>query len=204
MQGLILTVHAAANTPEPSRQALNEALDRADALLAEGRDRVKDLRTSPTALVSLRQRLLEAVELVSEEGRAKLRVIEKGTPRDLYPIVREEVVSITSEAMMNALRHAAAATIEIEVSYERRCLRINVRDDGRGMEASIVQGDRAGHFGFIGMQERTKRIRGQLNIWSRPGAGTEVSLTVPASIAYVRSRWLGLAIRDREYRASAQ
>src|SRR5688572_14278243 len=203
MQGLILKVHAAANTPEP-RQALNEALDRADALLAEGRDRVKDLRTSTTALVSLRQRLLEAVELVSEEGRAKLRVIEQGTPRDLYPSVREEVVSITSEAMTNALRHAAAATIEIEVSYERRCLRINVRDDGRGMEASIVQGGREGHFGLIGMQERTQRIRGQLNIWSRPGAGTEVSLTVPAGVAYVRRRWLGLAIRDRGYRASAQ
>ena len=204
MQGLILKVHAAANTHEASRQALNEALDRADALLAEGRDRVKDLRTSTTALVSLRQRLLEAVGLVSEEGRAKLRLIEEGTPRDLYPSVREEVVSITSEAMTNALRHAAAATIEIEVSYERRCLRINVRDDGRGMEASIVQGGREGHFGFIGMQERTKRIRGQLNIWSRPGAGTEVSLTVPAGVAYVRRHWLGLALRDREYRASAQ
>jgi signal transduction histidine kinase len=113
-------------------------------------------------------------------------------------------VSITSEAMMNALRHAAATTIEIEVSYERRCLRINVRDDGRGMKGSTIRSGREGHFGLIGMQERTKRIRGHLNIWSRPGAGTEVSLTVPASIAYVRRRWLRLVVRDREYRASAQ
>jgi signal transduction histidine kinase len=204
MQGLILEVQAAANTREPSRQALNEALDRADALLAEARDRVKDLRGSAAAPVSLRQRLLETVEHVSAEERAKLHVIERGTPRDLYPSVREEAVSIASEAMMNALRHAAATTIEIEVSYERRCLRINVRDDGRGMEGSIIQDGREGHFGLVGMQERTRRIRGHLNIWSRPGAGTEVSLTVPASIAYVRRRWLRLAIKDREYRASAQ
>jgi signal transduction histidine kinase/ligand-binding sensor domain-containing protein len=207
MQGLILEVQAVANKPdtrEPSRQALNDALDRADTLLMAGRDRVKDLRTSAAAPVSLRQRLLEAMAHVSADERAKLRVIEKGTPRDLYPSVREEVVYIASEAMMNALRHAAGTTFEIEVSYERRCLRINVRDDGRGMEGSMTREGRAGHFGLIGMQERTKRIRGQLNIWSRPGAGTEVSLTVPGGVAYVRRRWLPLAIKDREYRASAQ
>ncbi|HET9445803.1 MAG TPA: two-component regulator propeller domain-containing protein [Steroidobacteraceae bacterium] len=204
MQGLILEVQAAADAREPSRKALNEALDRADALLAEGRDRVKDLRSSTAALVSLRQRLLEALEHVSAQERAKLRVIEKGTPRDLYPSVREEVVSIASEAIMNALRHASATTIEIELSYERRGLRISVRDDGRGMEESTIRSGREGHFGLLGMQERTKRIRGELNIWSRPGAGTETSLTVPANIAYVRRRWLPLALRDREYRASAQ
>lgn len=204
MQGLILEVQAAANTREPSRQALNEALDRADALLAEARDRVKDLRGSAAAPVSLRQRLLETVEHVSAEERAKLHVIERGTPRDLYPSLREEAVSIASEAMMNALRHAAATTIEIEVSYERRCLRINVRDDGRGMEGSTIRAGREGHFGLIGMQERTKRIGGHLNMWSRPGAGTEVSLTIPARIAYVRRRWLPFAIKDRESRASAQ
>jgi signal transduction histidine kinase len=113
-------------------------------------------------------------------------------------------VAIASEAMMNAVRHAAATTIEIEVSYERHCLRISVTDDGRGMEASMIRTGREGHFGLMGMQERAKRIRGELNIRSRPGAGTAVSLAVPASMAYARRRWLPLAIKDREYRASAQ
>jgi len=207
MQGLILEVQAVANqadTREPSRRSLNDALDRADALLAEGRDRVKDLRGSTAAPVNLRQQLLEALEHVSPEERAKLRVIEQGAPRDLHPIVREEAVSIVSEAMMNAVRHAAATTIEIEVSYERRHLRITVTDDGRGMDASVIRTGREGHFGLMGMQERARRIRGQLDIWSRPGAGTEVRLTVPASIAYVCRRWLQPAIKDRKYRASAQ
>jgi signal transduction histidine kinase len=192
VQGLILQFQAIANQGdmrEQTRQTINDALDRADALLVEGRDRVKDLRSATVLPLSLRQQLLEAVEHMSEEQRAKLRVIENGTLRDLYPMVREEVVRITSEAIINALRHAAAATIEIEVSYERARLRINVRDDGRGMDESMIRAGREGHFGLLGMQERTKRIRGQIKIWSRPGAGTEVSLTVPASMAYVRRRW---------------
>lgn len=203
MQGLILEVQAVANKAdagESSRQALNDALDRADALLAEGRDRVKDLRSA--APLSLREQLLEAIEHVPAAERARLRAIEKGSPRDLHPIVREEALSIASEAMANALRHAAAATIEIEVSYERRCLRINVRDDGRGMETELLRAGRAGHFGLLGMQERAQRIRGQLSIWSRPGAGTEVSLVVPAGMAYARKRGLPFAIKGREFRAS--
>jgi signal transduction histidine kinase/ligand-binding sensor domain-containing protein len=192
-QGLILRVQAVANqasTGEASRRSLNDALDRADALLAEGRDRVKDLRGSAATPVDLRQQLLEALEHVSPDERAKLRVIEQGAPRDLHPIVREEAVSIASEAMVNALRHAAATTIEIEVSYERRHLRITVTDDGRGMETSMIRTGREGHFGLMGMQERAQRIRGQVHIRSRPGAGTDVSLTVPASMAYLRRRWL--------------
>ena len=78
--------------------------------------------------------------------------------------------------MVNALRHAAATTIEIEVSYERRHLRITVTDDGRGMETSMIRTGREGHFGLMGMQERAQRIRGQFHIRSRPGAGTAVSL----------------------------
>jgi signal transduction histidine kinase/ligand-binding sensor domain-containing protein len=192
VQALILQVQAAANRidkNDPSSTALNNALDRADALLLAGRDRVKGLRSAGAAPTGLREQLLEAIEHVSPEERAKLRVIEEGSPRDLHPIVSEEAVSIACEALANALRHAAATTIEIVVAYERRRLRISVRDDGRGMDTQLLRSGREGHFGLIGMRERAKRIRGQLDIWSRPGAGTEVSLTVPAGMAYVRKRW---------------
>ena len=53
---------------------------------------------------------------------------------------------------------------------------------------------REGHFGLRGMRERAKGIGGKLEIWSQPGAGTEVELIVPASVAYVgqtgRRSWL--------------
>ena len=192
VQGLILRFQAIANRPdleERSRQDLNDALDRADALLVEGRERVKDLRSATAAALGLKQQLLEVIEHLSAQQRAKLRVIENGTPRDMHPIVCEEAVLITSEAMLNALRHAAATTIEIEISYERRRVRINVRDDGQGMQESMIRFGREGHFGLMGMQERAVRIRGQLTVWSRLAAGTEISLTVPASMAYVRRGW---------------
>jgi signal transduction histidine kinase len=187
VQGLTMKMQAVVDKSdmrEASRQAMNDAMDRADALIAEARDRVKDLRSASTP--GLRQQLVDVIEHLPGEQRAKLRVIEHGTPRDLHAIVCEESVRIASEATVNALRHAAASIVEIEVAYERRSLRVNVRDDGQGIEEAVLRQGREGHFGLLGMRERAKRIRGEIDIWSRPGSGTEVSLTVPARMAYAR------------------
>jgi len=193
VQGLILRFHTVADqipAHEKARASMEQALDRADSLLIEGRDRVKNLRGADSP-PSLQQAMLSAGEQMSADHSARLLVMERGTPRELHPVVWEEATRIGIEAMFNAFRHADAATIEVEISYERRQLRIAVRDDGNGMEESVVREGREGHFGFIGMRERAQRIRGRISVWSRPGAGTEVSLVVPASMAYVRARQKG-------------
>jgi hypothetical protein len=52
------------------------------------------------------------------------------------------------------------------------------------------------------MRERAQRIGAQLSIWSNPGAGTEVELTVPAKVAYLGNRkdpiWLRIMWAGRK------
>jgi signal transduction histidine kinase len=108
-----------------------------------------------------------------------------GTTRALHVIVREETFLITREALINAFAHAEAAKIEVELFYERSGLRVNVRDDGRGIDAELLTaGGRDGHWGLLGMRERAGRIGATLEIYSRANAGTEVQLRVPAALAY--------------------
>jgi signal transduction histidine kinase len=60
-----------------------------------------------------------------------------------------------------------------------------VRDNGIGIDATVLsQEGRSGHFGLTGVRERSKGIGGQLDVWSERGAGTEVELTIPGSVAY--------------------
>ena len=189
MQGLMLCFQGVANQiglNHTARSTMDQALDQADILLAEGRDRVKDLRNAD-ARISLRQALLAAAEQMPLLP-ACLRVIETGVARELHPIVREEVASVAIEAMRNAHHHAAANKIEVELCYDRKRLCVSVRDNGCGMEQSVQTHGRGGHFGLIGMRERAKRIRGHLSILSGPGAGTEVCLVVPAGMAYLKDR----------------
>src|SRR5262249_41209006 len=102
------------------------------------------------------------------------------------PVVLEELFKIGKEALSNAFRHSGAHSIEAELNYEPSELRIRIRDDGMGIDSAILrQGHREGHFGLPGMRERAKKIGAHLDVWSRPGAGTEVELRTAAGIAYV-------------------
>ncbi len=89
------------------------------------------------------------------------------------------------EALINAFRHSLAQKIETEITFARTELRLRVRDNGCGVDSKILEdGGRPGHWGMRGMRERALKIGARLDIWSRPGNGTEVDLRIPASTAY--------------------
>jgi signal transduction histidine kinase len=100
--------------------------------------------------------------------------------------LRDEIYRIAAEALRNAFRHSEARQIEVEIRYDKRQFRLRVRDDGKGMDQTVIPDQaRGGHYGLPGMRERAKLIGGKLVIWSEAGAGTEVELRIPAAAAYV-------------------
>lgn len=186
IQALVLRFQGvAARIPanEPARDLMERALDLADDVISEGRERVHDLREASGA--DLPQEIARVGKDFFQEDDVQFGVAVHGIARSLHPIVREEAFLIAREALANAHRHAGPRTVEVNVFYDRTGLRVSVRDDGRGMDADILRaGGREKHWGLRGMRERATRIRGSLEIWSRSGAGTEVELRVPASLAY--------------------
>jgi signal transduction histidine kinase len=168
---------------------MERSLDRADKLLQEGRDRVKDLRSEASDAADLAQALAAEGEQFAQTHAAQFRVCVEGVRKDLHPIVREEGFLIAREALANAFRHAGAADIEVDVTYGDTALQVRVRDDGGGISTTVlVAGGKPGHFGLIGMRERAKKLGAHVEVWSKPGAGTEVDLRVPAAVAYIHSR----------------
>lgn len=194
VQGLILKFQAATEEipPETSaRQMMEDALDRADEVLIEGRDRVKDLRVSPAAGPDLPPAIGAMGAALAKERANRFNLSVEGTPQPLHPMAREETLRIAHEALTNAFRHARATKIETEIIYHRAELRLRVRDDGCGIDSKILEEGRPDHWGLRGMRERAKKIRASFAVWSRHGAGTEIELRVPARIAYLKNahRW---------------
>jgi signal transduction histidine kinase len=184
VQGLILRLRAAVKQERPGG-LIEQGLERADEVLAEARDRVKHLRSSPNGDQDLIQGLLTLGQELATEQTAQFRSTTAGTPRDLHPIICEEALFIAREALTNAFRHANARHIEAELSYGEEELRLIIRDDGKGIDAGVLRhGGQDEHWGLLGMRERAKKIRATLTIWSKPDAGTEVDLRVPAHLAY--------------------
>jgi signal transduction histidine kinase/ligand-binding sensor domain-containing protein len=195
-QGLLLrfqTVYELLPTrPTHAREILGSAIDQTAQAINEGRDAVQGLRASTIETNDLAIAITRlGEELAAEAGgqtSAGMRVEVEGEPRTLQPIVRDEVYRIASEALRNAFRHAEAKQIEVELHYDGRQLRLRIRDDGKGIDREYLSTEgRAGHFGLHGMRERAKLMGGKLTVWTAPGSGTEIELSVPAAHAYVAS-----------------
>jgi len=197
-QGVLLRFQAATivlpDRPTEAKRALEHAIDEAADAITEGRDAVQNLRLASGAADDLAVAIgslgkeLTATSPDGTTAPAAMDVSVEGTTRNLHPLVRDEVYRIAGEAVRNAFRHANARRIEVEIRYDERRLRVRVRDDGRGIQPAVLEGDRPGHFGLPGMRERAEVIGGRLNVWSEGGLGTEIELTIPAGAAYVRSR----------------
>jgi signal transduction histidine kinase len=173
--------------PSDAMNVLASAIDQAAEAITEGRDAVQGLRASATETNDLADAFRAlGEELANTNGNETLlRVEVQGVPRDLHPIVRDEVFRIGSEALRNAYRHAGAKQIEAELRYDERQIRLRVRDDGKGIDPELLRKEgREGHFGLHGMRERAKLAGGKLTIWSGPDAGTEIELSIPAAHAY--------------------
>jgi len=198
-QGVVFLFQGAINLlparPDEAKQRFEGALDHAEQAIIEGRDAVHEMRSSEAA-----SELSAAINTFAEElgasqtgeGSPAIHVRVEGTPRTLNAILRDEVYRIAVEALRNAFQHAQAHQIEAEIIYGERQLLLRVRDDGKGMDADILDHGRAGHFGLPGMRERAKLVGGSLEVRSKAGSGTEVELAIPSSIAYTKSsatRW---------------
>jgi signal transduction histidine kinase len=189
--GLILQFQTATERiprDDPTRQMLEEALKQSDEVLAEGRERLLELRITSAEANELPQAFAAVGLELRRDHPSEFRVVVNGNPRELHPNVREELYRIGREAIANCFQHAQAERCETEINYDSSQLRIGIRDDGCGVEETILEaGDRSGRWGLTGMYERARKIGAHLEVWSRRGVGTEVEVRVPASIAY-RSR----------------
>lgn len=187
-QGLILRFQAVANgipSNEPARVMMERALERADEVMVEGRDRVMDLRIPAHMWGDLPQAFATANEELSRDSQIACRVATDGAPREVKPQVRDEVYAIGREALLNALRHANAKSIELRIFYGKRALQVAIRDDGVGIDVEILKaGGRPGHWGLKGMRERARSVHGTLLTERLSDGGTRIEVTVPSRFAY--------------------
>jgi signal transduction histidine kinase/ligand-binding sensor domain-containing protein len=185
-QGLMLRLQALYDLlpAGEAKDELEQTLDRADQVVAEGRKAVHDLRSSTTVTNDLARAVRALGDELSSEDSATFGFLVEGEIRELHPIVRDEVYRITREALRNAFSHARARHIEAEIIYAEDLFRLRIRDDGEGIAPAILEDGRPGHYGLPGIRERATEIGAKLDIWSGVGTGTEIDLSIAGSIAY--------------------
>ncbi len=115
-------------------------------------------------------------------GAVRCEISVTGQTREFSPAVRQQINMIAREALVNALEHSKATSIEAEIEYSAQRLRVIVRDNGCGIDRDQANTRRNSPVGLSGMRKQANRMGAQLTIWSSPGAGTEVEICVPKQV----------------------
>jgi signal transduction histidine kinase len=177
----------------PVHKMMTDALDRADAVLTQGRESLRDLRGDPSSMTSV----AEELECLAQECRlhsdAQFTLVAAGEARAFHPVIRDEIIQIGKEAITNSFRHSFADLIRVELCYERKFFSLTVSDNGRGIDPLILAaGGKPAHWGMLGMRERCRKIGAQFSISSPKAGGTEVELRIPSKLAYASTMHFGL------------
>jgi signal transduction histidine kinase len=180
--GVVFQLEAAARqfdaAPVISKQRLTRALDQADESLREARQMILSMRIPALENSTLPEALSATTAQIVEGMPVHFDFRVTGRVRQGHYDLEANIFLIVREAVTNAITHASAPHIWVELNYSGKSLRLTVRDDGAGMdpEAALAK---TGHWGLRGMKERVKQLGGDFTLESAPGQGTRLEVSVP-------------------------
>jgi signal transduction histidine kinase len=164
------------NEAEAAWRLVDQAGQLARTALAEARRSLWALQPPVTDEGNLGQRLTRQLAQLSVGSAVPCRVRLEGSPHRIPPELGTNLLRVSQEAVSNALGHADARQIDVELTVDDALVRLCIRDDGRGFDPGApTEGD---GFGLIGMRQRVEHMGGWLTLASRPGEGTEVTVYV--------------------------
>ncbi len=187
--GVALSLRAATRHLDASgvpTKPLDDVLALAQRTLADARRAVQDLREPAQADEPFPVALESAVRQAVAGTTLALEWSMLGRPRPLGSDVEDALLRISQEALANVVKHASASRVSVALVYERRVLRLTIRDDGCGFAVDPSYRSYGGHWGLLGMQERSEQINAELRVTSEEGKGTEVAVAVPLARAIPR------------------
>lgn len=162
-------------SPELARKHLDRARILVRSSLVEARRSVWDLRPQALERGDLASAFADIAQQLTTGTEVRVDVL--GQPRRLPPHVENNLFRIGQEALTNAFKHAQAGAIRVELRFDEETVRLAVNDDGRGFDTQAVLAAE-GHFGLVGIRERTQILGGRLSVLSSAGAGSWIVVEV--------------------------
>jgi signal transduction histidine kinase len=177
VSAVLEAVASMSSEPAAARNLLDCARTQIRAVTEEAREAVWNLhRGGRSEIGSLVDQMARQACAASQ---VPVRFEASGKPVVLDPMIEHDILMVAREAVYNAIRHAHPQEVSLKVHYQRGRIRLSVMDDGCGFEPDEVLPHPDGHFGLIGMRERTERLGGRFAVRSAPGKGTELCVDVP-------------------------
>ncbi|GGF95902.1 histidine kinase [Paenibacillus albidus] len=159
--------------------ATETGMERLDSMLNLARQNMEEVRgyvhqiESPQEALPLIQYLRKLAEEFQEHAKVSVRFQTFG---EEHPVTKQAKIALyrcLQESLTNAVRHGHATEITVSMKYEPQQTRLEIQDNGRGME-QVQDG-----FGLNAMKERALNLQGHVAVYTQLGEGTLVTCTLP-------------------------
>lgn len=168
------------NSISAAREQLNEARAQVRSSIADARRSIWELRSQSSEQHDFASRLSSMSRQVSAASPVRVTLDVHGAYRQLDSKLEDELLRIAQEAITNAVRHASATEVKLELFFQPRKVKMTVTDNGRGFDpAAQTRRELNGHYGLQGMQERAQNVGANLAVTSMEGKGTTITVEVP-------------------------
>ncbi len=183
-------------SPETAVDAIALAANMLQHYRAEARLVIADLLYEDAESEDLVKVLSESSAKILGPAKIEFQISTQGKPVLLSPDVVRQLSRICEEGFTNALRHAHASQISLKIEFDSKRLNLTLVDDGCG----FVPGETSkGHFGLHIMNQRARRLGGDMSVESKLGSGTMLSISVPYSADFNMTPTRILVIEDQYF-----
>jgi signal transduction histidine kinase len=143
----------------------------------EAHDAIWDLRSGKVQDRDLGTALRESTEQAINGHNIRVHFAAVTPSTRPLPKIEEQVLKIGKEAVLNAVHHAGATEISVDLRYDADVLTLRVSDDGCGFDPAYLDDDR--HYGLVSMKERAAVVGGRLTVATVIAQGTSVTAVIP-------------------------
>ncbi|MEN9336189.1 MAG: hypothetical protein RLZZ500_1176 [Bacteroidota bacterium] len=166
---------------EPLKKQLTKISDFSKQTIQELRDTIWAMNNDNFTMEELRSRLmnfLEKAQLAQDQVQLHFTIEPALNAVQLTSLEGINFYRSIQEAVNNALKYAAAHTIDVQAFYDEKGIHVRITDDGVGFsEETIVHGN-----GLYNMKKRMEEVGGTFTIQSEPKQGTQIQLTLNKSL----------------------
>lgn len=167
------------STPKRAARHIEDLRDQVETYVRETRQSIWDLQSPVLEQHDLAEALRRRARSIIGSQAVQFDCIVSGTRRRCSSKIEEQILRVGQEAVSNAVRHARAGHVRLELCYQQNAVLLRVADDGRGFDPGRQLDDGRAHCGLTSMRERIEQVRGRFTLSTAPGHGTQVEALVP-------------------------
>ncbi|SEQ38022.1 hypothetical protein SAMN05216232_2228 [Virgibacillus subterraneus] len=149
--------------------------------LKEVRESIYALRPYPTERIGLISAITKKIEEVNSEYKVDINFEVRGIEERLSSMTEKVLFDVLRESILNCIKHSRTEKIVVLLSYQSQQILLRIKDFGVGFSLfdEMIKAENTSHFGILNMNESIEKINGSLQINSKKGSGTEISIIIP-------------------------